>query len=217
MVVPEKLKHRECYGGFDLSSKLDITAYVLLFPPCEDDNLFRIIPTFWIPEDNMKERVRRDHVKYSEWVKEGFIKTTPGNYIDYAFIEKHILNSRNDFDVRGWGYDEWNAYETQQRLVAEGIPEDKMTIVRQGYKSISPSMRDLEAWVKTLKIAHSGNPVMTWMFGNVIAKTDENDNIRYIKGKNIEKIDGISALISAIYALKMFGEKRDVELSVHFI
>jgi phage terminase large subunit-like protein len=207
LVVPEKLEHRECYGGIDLSTKLDITAYVLLFPPIENDPLYRILPTFWIPEDNMKERVLRDHVKYDEWVKQGYIKTTPGNYIDYARIEKHILDSRKHFDVRGWGYDEWNAYETQQRLYAEGIPEDKMMIVRQGYKSISPSMRDLEAWVKNKMIAHGGNPVMQWMFGNVEVKTDENNNIRYIKGKNTEHIDGISALCSSIYAYKMLGEK----------
>jgi phage terminase large subunit-like protein len=83
-------------------------------------------------------------------------------------------------------------------------------IVRQGYKSISPSMRDLEAWVKNLMIAHGGNPVMSWMFGNVDVKTDENDNIRYIKGKGTEKIDGISALCSAIFAYKMLGEAKDI-------
>lgn len=209
LVVPEKLLYRECYGGLDLSTRLDITAYVLLFPPVENDPLYQILPTFWIPEDNMKERVRWDHVKYDEWVRQGFLKTTPGNYIDYAFIEKHILDSRSHYDVRGWGYDEWNAFETQQRLVAGGIPDNKMLIVRQGFKSISPSMRDLEAWIKNKMIAHSGNPVMQWMFGNVEVKIDENNNIRYIKGKKAEKIDGISALISAIFAYKILGEAKD--------
>lgn len=208
LVVPDKLKHRECYGGLDLSTKLDITAYVLLFPPTEQDPLFRILPTFWIPEDNMKERVKRDHVKYDEWVKDGYLKTTPGNYIDYAFIEKHIFDSFSDYDIHGVGYDEWNAFETQQRLVAEGVPEKKMVIVRQGYKSISPPMRDLEAWVKNMMVAHGGHPVLEWMFGNVSVKKDENNNIRFVKDSETERIDGISALISAIFAYKLLGEQK---------
>jgi len=210
LVYPDRLKHRECYGGLDLSTKLDITAYLLFFPPTRDVPLYRILPTFWIPEDNMKERVRRDHVNYDIWEKNGFIKTTPGNYIDYAFIEKHILDSFSEYDIRGIGYDDWNAYETQQRLVAEGVPEKKMVIVRQGYKSLSPPMRDLEAWVKNKMIAHGGNPVMEWMFGNVKAKTDENRNIRYVKDSETERIDGISALVSAIFAYKLFGEQKSV-------
>jgi len=195
MVVPEKLKGRPCYGGLDLSSKLDITAYVLLFPPFEDDPKWRVLWWFWIPEENMKERVKKDKVPYDKWVRHGYIKTTEGNVIDYAFIEKTIVQTRDMYDIQEIGYDPWNAMQTALRLADQGLT---MVEVRQGYKSMSPAMKELEKLIIGQEIVHGGNPVARWMFGNLEVKEDENGNIRPIKGKNTERIDGIVALINAL-------------------
>jgi phage terminase large subunit-like protein len=86
----EKLKGRECYGGLDLSSSIDITAFVLVFPPIPEDDKYYVLPFFWIPEENMQQRVRRDRVPYDIWAREGHLKTTEGNVIHYGFIEKFI-------------------------------------------------------------------------------------------------------------------------------
>ncbi|HAT1291289.1 TPA: terminase large subunit, partial [Corynebacterium striatum] len=61
------LEGRPCYGGLDLASTTDITAFVLVFPPYGDDEKYRIVPWFWIPEDNLALRVARDHVPYDLW------------------------------------------------------------------------------------------------------------------------------------------------------
>ncbi|MEQ8199568.1 MAG: terminase TerL endonuclease subunit, partial [Clostridiaceae bacterium] len=86
----DNLRGRECYGGLDLSSSNDITALVLIFPPTVDDDKYYVLPFFWIPEENLKLRVRRDHVPYDIWEKQGFLNTTEGNVIHYGFIEKFI-------------------------------------------------------------------------------------------------------------------------------
>lgn len=75
---PEDLEGRVCYGGLDLSSTTDITAFVLVFPPTETDEHYYILPYFWIPEDNMNLRVDKDHVPYDLWERQGYIETMQG-------------------------------------------------------------------------------------------------------------------------------------------
>lgn len=195
IVIPEKLRNRRCFGGLDLSTKIDITAYVLVFPPEEAGQKWEVLWKFWIPEDNMKERVKKDHVPYDRWVREGFIKTTPGNVIDYDFIEKDILRSRDLYDIQEIGFDPWNAQQVATHLDDEGLT---MVEVRQGFKSMSPPMKELEAFIIGKKITHGGNPVARWMFGNLEVKMDENENVRPVKSKSTERIDGIVALINAM-------------------
>lgn len=82
--TPESLEGRVCYGGLDLSSSTDITAFVLVFPPMETDEYYYILPFFWIPEENLERRVAKDHVPYDIWERQGFIHTTEGNVIHYT-------------------------------------------------------------------------------------------------------------------------------------
>ena len=198
VIVHEALQGRKCYGGLDLSSKLDITAFVLIFPPEDIDEKYTILPYFWIPEDNMRDRVKRDKVCYDRWVRNNLIKTTPGNVIDYQFIKKEVNDLKNLYDIQEIGYDPWNAMQTAVELTDDGLV---MVEVRQGYKSMSPPMKELEAFLVGEHINHGNNPVLRWMFGNLEIKKDENDNIRPIKGKAIERIDGVVALINAMSRL----------------
>jgi phage terminase large subunit-like protein len=195
MVNREKLKGRKCFGGLDLSSKIDLTAYCEVFPPCESDDKWRILWDMWMPEENVAERVKQDGVPYDKWIKNGFIKTTPGNVIDYKFIETEISRSRDEFEIEEIGFDPWNAMQVALNLTEAGIT---MVEVRQGARSMSPAMKELEKLIVGDEIRHGGNPVVRWMFGNIQVKRDENDNIRPIKGKQVERIDGIVALINAL-------------------
>jgi phage terminase large subunit-like protein len=207
MVIPEQLQGRECYGGLDLSSKVDITAFVLVFPPNKDDHKYRILPYFWIPEENMKERVRRDHVKYDEWRNAGLIKTTPGNVIDYAFIRKAINELGDQYKILEIGFDPWNATQFSLQLTDDGF---KCVEVRQGYRSMSPPMVEMEGQIKARKFAHGGNPVLRWMFGNMYVKKDENNNIRPVKDKSAERIDGIVAMINAMARIVMNTDRKSI-------
>lgn len=195
LVVPEKLRGRPCYGGLDLSSKLDITAFVLVFPPIDSDPKTYALPYFWIPEDNMKERIRKDSVPYDKWLKEGLIKVTPGNVIDYDFIKKTILQLKDIYDIQEIGFDPWNAMQVALDLTDAGLT---MVEVRQGAKTMSPAMKELETLVVSRRLVHGANPVLRWMFGNIEVKYDENENIRPVKSKSADRIDGIVALINAL-------------------
>ena len=206
LVVPEKLRGRKCYGGLDLSSKIDISAFKLLFPPVEDDPYWRSLSWFWIPVENMKQRVKRDGVRYDEWVKQGLIKATDGNSIDYYTIEQDIIKLKDLYDIKEIAYDPWNAYQMAQNLTEAGFV---MVEVRQGYKSMSEPMKTLEALILDKKYQHGGNPVDRWMFGNLEVKKDENENIRPIKDKRGKsRIDGIVALINAM-ARAILHEKEE--------
>ena len=191
----EKLRGRKCYGGLDLSSKLDISSFVLVFSPEKPGDKYILLPHFWIPEDNMEERVKRDKVKYDVWARQGLLTTTPGNVIDYNFIRQAIIGQRDVYDIQEIGYDPWNAMQLAIDLENEGLT---MVEIRQGFKSLSPPMKELEAFLKGRHINHGNNPILRWMFGNVEVKIDENDNIRPVRGKGIERIDGIMALIIAM-------------------
>ena len=194
-VKTENLYGRSCYGGLDLSSKIDMTSFVLLFPPDDVFKKWAVLSWFWLPEDNIAERVEKDQVPYDRWVQEGYLQTTPGNVIDYQFIEEFIIKLADKYDIQEIGYDPWNAMQTAIRLEDEGLTPVE---VRQGYKSMSPPMKEIEQLTMGKKIQHDGHPVLRWNIGNVEVKIDENENVRPVKGKGTERIDGLVAMINAM-------------------
>ena len=171
-------------------------AFVLLFPPDDENPKWDILPTFWVPEDNMWERVKKDHMPYDRWVKAGYLKTTPGNVVDYKFIRKEINLAHDRYDIQEIGYDPWNAMQTAIDLEDDGFT---MIEVRQGYKSMSPPMKEIEALLMGTKMNHGNHPILNWNFDNLNVKPDENDNVKPVKGRDRNKrIDGFVALINAM-------------------
>ena len=191
----ESLKGRECYGGLDLSSTSDITAFVLIFPPRTEDEDYIVYPHFWLPEDALELRCRRDHVLYDVWKRQGFINTTEGNVIHYGFIEKHIERLGEIYNIKEIAFDRWGAVQMVQNLEGMGF-----TVVPfgQGYKDMSPPTKEFYKLLMEGKINHGGNPVLKWMAGNVVIRTDPAGNEKADKDKSTEKIDGIVAAIMAL-------------------
>ncbi|KZL93963.1 terminase large subunit [Clostridium magnum] len=191
----DKMKGRECYAGLDLSSTNDITAFVLIFPPIPTDDKYYVLPFFWIPEDNLKLRVRRDHVPYDIWKKQDFLKTTEGNVIHYGFIESFIEELGKKYNIKEIAFDRWGAVQMVQNLEGLGF-----TVVPfgQGYKDMSPPTKELMKVALEQKIVHGAHPVLSWMMDNVYVRTDPAGNIKPDKEKSTEKIDGVVALIMAL-------------------
>lgn len=190
-----ELLGRECYGGLDLSSTTDITALVLVFPPRAEDERYVLLPYFWIPEENMRLRVRRDHVPYDVWEQQGFLKTTEGNVIHYGFIEKFIDELGTRYNIREIAFDRWEAIQMVQNLEGLGF-----TVVPfgQGYKDMSPPSKELMKLTLERKLAHGGHPVLRWMMDNIFVRTDPAGNIKPDKEKSTEKIDGAVATVMAL-------------------
>lgn len=189
------LRGRSCYGGLDLASTTDIAAFVLVFPPLDENEPYWLMPFFWIPKDNLIERVRRDRVPYDAWLRDGLIQATPGNVIDYYYIEQTIRQLALEYDIQEIAFDRWGATLLYQRM-----EEARMTMVQfgQGFASMSPPMKEFLKLVLSQKIAHDGNPVLRWMADNVVARVDPAGNVKPDKAKSKAKIDGIVASIMGL-------------------
>ena len=194
-VNEDELVGRVCYGGLDLSSTTDITAFVLVFPPVDEEDKYVVLPYFWIPEENVDIRVRRDHVPYDVWQRQGFIQTTEGNVVHYGYIEKFIEKLGERFNIREIAFDRWGAVQMTQNLEGMGF-----TVIPfgQGFKDMSPTTKELMKLVLEERIAHGGHPVLSWMLDNVFIKTDPAGNIKMDKEKSTEKIDGAVATVMAL-------------------
>lgn len=159
-VNEEELIGRTCYGGLDLSSTSDITAFVLVFPPRNDEEKYIILPYCWIPEDNMRLRVRRDHVPYDVWAAEGSLETTEGNVIHYGFIEKFIEELGTKYHIKEIAFDRWGATQMVQDLEGMGF-----TVVPfgQGYKDMSPPTKEIELLTNPYELAEYKDAIMAAM------------------------------------------------------
>lgn len=190
--APANLKGCACWGGLDLSNVSDITAYVLLF---HESDRFQLLPHFWIPEEKMLEKIRKENINYDKWVAEGYVTVTPSNVIDYDFVKADILRIVADYDLRTSAYDRWNSSQTIIDLQNEGM---ECNPFGQGYGSMSAPTKEFEKLVLTGKIEHFGNPVLRWMLASTLVKTDPAGNIKPDKEKSTQKIDGIVAAIMAL-------------------
>lgn len=194
-VSEKQLEGRVCYGGLDLSSTTDITAFVLVFPPDDEEDKYSILPYFWLPEETLDLRVRRDHVPYDIWKKQGFLMTTEGNVVHYGFIENFIDELGQRFNIKEIAFDRWGAVQMSQNLEGLGFT---MVQFGQGYRDMSPPTKELMRLVLNQQIAHNGHPVLRWMMDNIFIKTDPAGNIKPDKEKSTEKIDGAVATIMAL-------------------
>lgn len=189
------LKGRECYAGLDLSSTSDITAFVLVFPPRNENEKYIVVPHFWLPRETLDLRVRRDHVPYDVWERQGLFHVTEGNVVDYNFVRKTINELHTMYNIKEIAADRWNATQLITDLIGDGFT---VVPIGMGFKDQSPPMKELYKLLLEGKFIHGGNPVLRWMAGNVVAEIDAAENIKPSKRRSTEKIDGIVAWIMAL-------------------
>ncbi len=207
-----------CYAGLDLASAIDIAALLLVFPPpepvkpegeeaLEDSGLYQFLPFFWVPEEHLIERVRRDRVPYDAWARMAFLKVTPGNVIDYGRIAADIIALGKSFNIREIAFDRWGAVQMSQDLEAAGFT---MVAFGQGFASMSPPTKELLRLTLDGRIAHGGHPVLRWMADNVEVEFDAAGNVKPSRKKSREKIDGIVASIMGLDRALRRGEGESV-------
>ena len=181
-----------CFIGLDLSSKVDITAKVYLFPYEVDGEYFIYsFEKYFLPEAAILES---RNSQYEGWEIDGWIEKTFGDMIDAGYIRDTIIEDCEKFDVRDIAYDPWQATQMALELDAQGLP---VIEVRANTGNFSEPMKDIDAMVRARKFLHNGNPVTKWMYSNVVCKYDNKDNIYPRKLKPENKIDGPVAAIMA--------------------
>lgn len=184
------------FGGLDLSSTTDLTAWAMVQK--RESHGYVINCRFWIPRNRAVQSEKRDRVPYAQWADMGLLTLTDGDVVDYSVVERTILDDSERYNVLRVGYDPWNAEGTRQRLEAGGV---EMIKVRQGFASLSEACKELEACVIAGTFGHGGNDILEWMAENVEVETDANGNIRPIKPKHgdaTKRIDGIVACVTAM-------------------
>ena len=204
LVDEKELEGRVCYGGLDLSSTTDLTTFVLVFPPEDENGKYELLPYYWIPEETLALRVKRDHVPYDLWEKQGKIMTTQGNVVHYGFIENFIEDLGTRYNIKEIAFDRWGAVQMVQNLEGMGF-----TVVPfgQGFASMSPPTKELMKLTLEQRIAHGNHPVLRWNMDNIFVRTDPAGNIKPDKEKSTEKIDGAVATIMALdRAIRCGGE-----------
>ena len=143
------------------------------------------------------ERVRGRQVAYDAWARLGYLTLTDGNVVDYAFILAEIERLAGQFSIKEVGYDRWGTALIVQKLQDLGGAEWVVPI-GQGFASMSPPMKELGKLIAERKLGHGGNPVLSWMADNLVAREDPAGNIKPDKERSREKIDGMVALIMAL-------------------
>ncbi|KEF04628.1 terminase [Streptomyces rimosus subsp. rimosus] len=199
LVDEAALAGRDAYGGLDLASTSDLCALCWLFPDDATGTLDAVF-RFWTPEDNLRALDKRTAGAASRWVREGFLVATPGNVCDYDFIREQVRRDRDAFKVRSIGYDPWNASQLTNDLVSERAP---MVKVRQGFATMSPVLKEIQRLVlqgtpEAPALRHGGHPVTRWCVDNLAVTMDPAGNVKPDKANSGDKIDGVSALATAM-------------------
>lgn len=201
------LAGRRCWIGVDLSSTLDVTAEVLVFE-ADEEGRRPVVCRFWIPEENIRERVKRDRVPFDVWARQGLVDLTPGNVIDDAYILAQIRADFDLYDVVEMAYDPWSATWLANQLQAGGLEEERLIAFRQGYASMSPAVAELEKAIARRSFNHGGNGVLAWMASNLVLAQDPAGNKKMDKSKARERIDGMVALGMGLYRAVLGGAEQ---------
>lgn len=190
----EQLRTVACYGGLDLSRTTDLTAFVLIF--VLPDGVLGLVPTFWLPESRIEEEAKKKgQRRYRDWADRGFIKVTPGDVVDYAFVRRDINEQGERFKIKEIGFDPYNATQLATELSSDGFT---VVEVRQGPPSLSEACKLFEGRILERKVRCGGHPVMSWCVGNAVTRSDANGNIAPDKKRAKEKIDGVSATVTGL-------------------
>lgn len=193
---------RPVFGGLDLSTVSDLTALVLI---ANVHDVWHVKPTFWLPGHNLAAKSHADRVPYDIWADGGFISTTPGASVDYEFVADYLASVVEISNVRKIGFDRWNWHNLKPWLKRAGFDDGQLegddaifAQIGQGFQTMSPALRDLEAAVLNKRIAHGDHPVLTMCASNAVVQMDPAGNRKLAKHKSAGRIDGMVALAMAM-------------------
>jgi len=187
------------YAGLDLSETSDLTAFVMV---AWSDGAWHVKPTFWLPRDGLEEKARKDRVPYDLWAQQGLLETTPGRAIEYEYIAERIRAVFDRLDVRCVAFDRWNWKHLRPWLERAGFTDAELDTrfaeFGQGFASMSPALRDLEAALLGEKLRHGNHPVLTMCAANAVIQPDPAGNRKLSKKRSRGRIDGMISLTMAM-------------------
>ena len=205
--IPVDLYGRSAYVGIDLSKRIDLTAAGIIVPIDGDGAVQYVVRAHgFIPEDTVAVHEKTDKVPYRAWAKAGYLTITPGDVVDYRFIESWIHETTDDLgvNVKELCYDPYNATHFAQDFDAQGITTVE---VRQGMRTLSEPTKAFREEAYRGNILHEPNPLLDWAVSNAVTKRDHNENIILDKEKSTNRIDPIAAVINAFSRARVTAEE----------
>jgi phage terminase large subunit-like protein len=194
LVDEEALVGRQCHGGLDMASVSDVTALCWVFPDREADT-YTALWRFWIPSGAREDLARRTAGSSEAWIRDGWLTVTDGATLDTSAVFKTLDEDAQKFSVLTCGFDRWGANDVTRKAANAGMT---MVGVGQGYASMNAPMREMLRLTKVKRLIHGGNPVVRWMIDNLAVAQDPSGNTKPDKATAGEKIDGVSALATAL-------------------
>lgn len=215
--VIESLEGLDVYAGLDLSEVKDLTALVMI---AKHEGKWHVKPTFWLPEDGIKECGIVDRVPYDLWKQQGWVQTTPGKSVDYEWIAAHLRELCSSLSVRAIAFDRWNFKHLRPWLLKEGWFEDELDELfiefGQGFQSMSPALHALESLILNGNIVHPDSPPLTMCAANAVVQKDPAGNRKLTKSKSHGRIDGMVALAMAV-SVATTAEANEPDYNMVFI
>jgi len=210
---PVPLDGLEVYGGLDLSAVADLTACVFI---AKARDKWQVHPTFWLPAHGIVEKARRDRVPYDVWAKQGHLSLAPGKAVDYDHVAKYLHDSFHRFNIRKIAFDEWQFHVMKPYLIRAGFSDrmiaDRFMPFRQGFKTMSPALAELERDIINGRLSHGNHPVLAWCAHNAVVVQDDAKNRKLTKAKSRGRIDGMVALAMARGAVPAEGSAPQFQI-----
>lgn len=201
----DDLRGKLCYGGVDLSTSRDMTAFTLYFPPQAGLEVGVWLPYIWRPGGTVADAARRDHVPYQDWERAGFLTLCEGDIIDYPQVEEQIIWAKEQFDLQVVGFDPYLSRTLTQRLA----PIVDVIEIPQDVRNMSPAMKEIDLGMAKKTMLHVHNTCYRWTFGNVRCHVDGNGNLKPLKNKSTGRIDPVvSTIIAVAVAMVMRNKPR---------
>ncbi|MDR5603922.1 terminase large subunit [Staphylococcus coagulans] len=187
-------------GGADLSITTDLSCATLLFVDPETEMRY-VHQMYWLPEDNLRERVDNDKIPYDKWHEQGLLRLCRGNTINYSDITEWFVEMIEDYEITPlWiYYDNYSARYWVDEMEGHGF---KMVRTPQGARTLSLPMQNLGADLKKHKVNYNNHPILKWCLTNTGIETDRNGNIVPVKNQSPKRrIDGTASLLDAYVGL----------------
>jgi len=202
------LRGKVCYGGLDLSTTTDLTAFVLLFPPQPGLDTWVTLFQAWRPKDTALKAAERDHVPYQDWSRAGFLELCEGDMIDFTQVVEAVYQAHRTYQMELLGVDPYISRTLTQRLMALGVA---VAEIPQTMPSMSPAMKELERLIRSHEMLHEHNTAARWCFGNVRCAIDGNENMKPMKNRSTGRIDiAVAWIIAMATAMVKRAQKPDL-------
>ncbi len=208
-----ELRNFAWYGGLDLSSKLDVTAFLLV---CLDGNgLLHVLPNFWVPKENLRDRPNMEGEKYRVWVEQGFLNACEGAAVNYESMRQRIIELGREVRIQQIVFDPKFSVDIAQRLgpAGDGFELLEMT---QGFNGYTPPCIELETALSESRVRHGGHPMLRWMADCVEIQERGDGAKRPVKPerkKSGKRIDGIVALLMAMSRAMLLTDQNVISFT----